>query len=242
MLSPVSPLRQSANLGVVLGTLGTEVAWDLKFWQATVLTTMSSSVTRGCRLFTVILVPSKGLRTGCHRQKNVTRSYQTTAVLKRQNSFQQTTRKAQRKPLWRVSYHSWAPLIMSQSTYAKEWNFSCFPNIPGPSRPEPLHRMPLVFQEPSGSNGTFSLKPSCIPGGMRGSFIGAPGSSVLWQTQCSICSSVSLLACLWALWGRGLLDLGLLICKTEVATPTSQRHYEDPRRCTLPTQLRLTLD
>lgn len=31
-------------------------------WEA--LTTMSSSVTRGCRLFTVILVPSKGLTTG----------------------------------------------------------------------------------------------------------------------------------------------------------------------------------
>lgn len=30
---------------------------------------MSSSVTRGCRLFTVILVPSKGLRTGCHTEE-----------------------------------------------------------------------------------------------------------------------------------------------------------------------------
>lgn len=47
----------------------TEVAGDGKFWQGTILTTMSSSVTLGCRLFTVILVPSKGLRTGCRRQE-----------------------------------------------------------------------------------------------------------------------------------------------------------------------------
>ena len=133
---------------------------------------MCSSVTRGCRLFTVILVPSKGLRTGCHRQKNVTRSYQTTeryqrtAVLERQNSLRQTTRKAQRKPLWRVSYHSWAPLIMSPSPYATEWNLSCFPNIPGPFRPEPLHRMPLMFQDPPGSDApSYSLL--YYPSGMR---------------------------------------------------------------------------
>lgn len=42
--------------------------WTFNMWKS--LTTMSSSVTLGWRLFTVIFVPSKGLKVGCKKKKN----------------------------------------------------------------------------------------------------------------------------------------------------------------------------
>lgn len=149
-------------------------------------------------------------------------------MLERQNSLRPMTRKAQRKPLWRVSYHSWAPLIMSQSPYAKEWNFSCFPNIPGLFRPEPLHRMPLMLPDPPGSNGTLPLQPACVPAAVGGSFSGAPGSPVLQQTWCSVCSSVS-----YSL-ARGLSEGGvywILVCSS-----VRQGGQHLPHRGTMRTQ------
>jgi hypothetical protein len=59
---------------------------------------MSSSVTRGCRLFTVILVPSKGLRTGCHTDKSITMSQRAGVHSHKNTHFRHATRKAQRKP------------------------------------------------------------------------------------------------------------------------------------------------
>lgn len=45
--------------------------------QCDLLTTMSSSVTRGCRLFTVIFVPSKGLNTGWRETNHTIKHLQT---------------------------------------------------------------------------------------------------------------------------------------------------------------------
>lgn len=141
----------SGALCRVTNSIDTEVVGDGKFWQGTILTTMSSSVTLGCRLFTVILVPSKGLRTGCHRQE----CYQ-----KAENSCAQ-----QQHSLWASDLE--APLPSETSApimpppHAKGWS------LPGVYA--------SAWNATPTSTPTRSAFPAA-PSGLRGALLSAPAA------------------------------------------------------------------
>lgn len=64
-----APHTQNSSCGRPGDTRALSTSFDIHYINRLLanwglLTTMSSSVTRGCRLFTVILVPSKGLKAG----------------------------------------------------------------------------------------------------------------------------------------------------------------------------------
>lgn len=107
-----------------------------------------------------------------------------------------------------------------------------FPNTPGPFGPEPLPGMPFTFQDPPGSDGTFSLKPSRICSVELDAL-----SSVLLAAVCCNTRHSALSAALFSLFacelseGRGHWILVCSFVKRGWQRPP-QRHHEDPTGCT----------
>lgn len=170
---------------------------------------MSSSVTRGCRLFTVILVPSKGLRTGYQRQARYQRQRTATCSSSRTHSRQVTRRAPVRGPQCPSCPHR--PVLRVGA--------SRFPHMPVPLRPEPLHGTPLLIQDPPSSGGALSLKPSWV----------CPAELAALSSGQAAVSPDTVLCLQWfspLAWehsAQGPLGLGLLMCKMGAATPTSER-------------------
>lgn len=164
---------------------------------------MSSSVTRGCRLFTVILVPSKGLRTGCQTRAlpeiKEELCTQTAALTpgKHEGGPEGTITESpsQPGPSNLSAQHTHHPMLRHGTSYH-------FPNTPGPFRPLNSAWNATHVSRPTQLRRHFLLKAfPDLPNGIRCSLLSAPNSTLLsrpllcQQTQCSSAALYSPLAC-----------------------------------------------